>query len=139
MITTPADERLVVEPTSWRQVVRGTVPIRAKVWGGARITNAWFRVDEGEFLPMRPLRGSALWEAEWASETVPDGIHTIEVVARDAARTSASDKIRVVVRQSGAYTPPARAKRDQDNTIGAWLERGIVGTQLGPNKNGRKW
>ena len=25
------------------------------------------------------------------------------------------------------------------NTIGAWPERHLFGTQLGPNRNGRKW
>jgi hypothetical protein len=25
------------------------------------------------------------------------------------------------------------------NTIEAWLDHGLLGTQLGPNKNGRKW
>jgi hypothetical protein len=32
-----------------------------------------------------------------------------------------------------------RAERDQDNAISAWPEHGLLGTQLGPNKNGRKW
>lgn len=32
-----------------------------------------------------------------------------------------------------------RAERDQDNALEAWPEHGLRGTQLGPNKNGRKW
>jgi 3',5'-cyclic-AMP phosphodiesterase len=28
---------------------------------------------------------------------------------------------------------------DQNNAVGEWKERGILGNQLGPNKNGRKW
>ena len=32
-----------------------------------------------------------------------------------------------------------RAERDQDNALEAWPERGLLGTQLGPNKNGRQW
>jgi hypothetical protein len=30
-------------------------------------------------------------------------------------------------------------QRDQDNALVAWPEHGLLGTQLGPNKNGKKW
>lgn len=33
----------------------------------------------------------------------------------------------------------ARPQRDPDYAIGAWPECGILGTQMGPDKNGRKW
>ena len=29
--------------------------------------------------------------------------------------------------------------RDQNNALEAWHEHGLLGTQLGPNKNGKKW
>ena len=32
-----------------------------------------------------------------------------------------------------------RLERDQDNALEAWPEHGLLGTQLGPNKNGKKW
>jgi 3',5'-cyclic-AMP phosphodiesterase len=41
--------------------------------------------------------------------------------------------------QSGHYQAPPRRPGDDGNTIGAYPEKGIFGTQLGPNKNGRKW
>ena len=28
---------------------------------------------------------------------------------------------------------------DQDNALEAWPEHGLLGTQLGPNRNGKKW
>ena len=28
---------------------------------------------------------------------------------------------------------------DQDNALEAWPERGLLATQLGPNRNGKKW
>jgi hypothetical protein len=31
------------------------------------------------------------------------------------------------------------ALNDQDNALGTWQEHGPLGTQLGPNKNGKKW
>jgi hypothetical protein len=29
--------------------------------------------------------------------------------------------------------------RDRDNALAVWPEHGLHGTQLGPNKNGKKW
>ena len=34
--------------------------------------------------------------------------------------------------------PELRPGLDGDRVAGAWPERGILGTQLGPNKNGRR-
>ncbi len=44
--------------------------------------------------------------------------------------------IRVVI---GEPEERERAERDQDNALEAWPEHGLLGTQLGPNKNGKKW
>jgi hypothetical protein len=30
-------------------------------------------------------------------------------------------------------------QRDLDNVLAAWPEHGLLGTQFGPNKNGKKW
>lgn len=38
-----------------------------------------------------------------------------------------------------ALQTPAGSPIDEENAIGAWKERDILGTQLGPNKNGKKW
>jgi Icc protein len=51
----------------------------------------------------------------------------------------AVDRISVLTSQSGHYHAPARKGGDSVNAIGTYLEKGILGTQLGPNKNGRKW
>jgi hypothetical protein len=39
----------------------------------------------------------------------------------------------------GSPTELERVGRDQDNALEAWPEHGLLGTQLGPNKNGKKW
>lgn len=44
------------------------------------------------------------------------------------------DRVRL---QSSENTPVAA--RDQNNTMGARVERGIPSTQLGPEGNSRKW
>jgi 3',5'-cyclic-AMP phosphodiesterase len=45
----------------------------------------------------------------------------------------------VLASQSGRYQEPARQPGDNANAIGAYPDKGIPGTPLGPNKNGRKW
>lgn len=38
------------------------------------------------------------------------------------------------------HAQPWRAADGSDrDRVGAWPERGILGTQLGPNRNGRRW
>jgi hypothetical protein len=32
-----------------------------------------------------------------------------------------------------------RVDRDQDNVLMTWPEHGLLGTQLAPNKKGKKW
>ena len=46
------------------------------------------------------------------------------------------DEVRVLV---GLDRPAhERAERDEDNTLDAWPEHGLFGTQLGTNKNGKE-
>jgi Icc protein len=47
---------------------------------------------------------------------------------------------RITIRfHKGRFHIARPALADQNNCVGEWKERGILGTQLGPNKNGRKW
>jgi|GEM_PF-4521089 len=68
--------------------------------------------------------------------TPHEGVYCLLVSVEDARRTVATDKIRVA---SGNPARRERAERDQDNALEAWPEHGLPGTQLGPNKNGKKW
>ena len=68
--------------------------------------------------------------------SLPPGLHPLEVHAEDAAGTTLRNSIRLAL---GPQPLPVFREKDQDNAIGAWPERGLLGTQLGPNKNGRKW
>jgi Icc protein len=138
MITTPSDQRLIFDPTSPDQVVRGVISIRAKALSTQAITSCKLRFAHEE-LAMRQLPDSRVWTTDVDTGELVDGSHLMQVVCNDAAGRTASDVIRVYLNQSGRYEEPLRRPRDQDNASGPWLERGILGTQLGPNKNGRKW
>jgi hypothetical protein len=55
----------------------------------------------------------------------------------DSAGNSDAETIRVA---SGSYrTPQRKADGSDADAVGAWPEKLIVGTQLGPNRNGKKW
>jgi len=138
MITTPSDQRLISDPTSSDQVVRGVISIRARAWSTQPITSCKLRFSHTE-LAMRQVPNSRVWTTDVDTTELVDGSHLMQVVCRDAAGRTASDVIRLYLNQSGRYEEPLRRPRDQDNASGPWLERGILGTQLGPNKNGRKW
>jgi hypothetical protein len=133
MITSPADRALITRPGSPAHVVRGTIPIRAKVFGQCQGAVASLSIDNG---PAQPMEfNSGIWQYNWNSASVSDGIHQIAIRLHN---NHASDEILVLVNQAGLYSPPARSPIDYENTIGAYLSKGILGTQLGPNENGTK-
>jgi 3',5'-cyclic-AMP phosphodiesterase len=50
------------------------------------------------------------------------------------------ETIEILIDRPDADVPARRFADGSDrNAIGARLEKGILGTQLGPNRNGRKW
>lgn len=83
---------------------------------------------------MKRLGHSNVWEADLP--TPGEGTDPLKVSFKDAHGEVASDEIRLAVRQR---TERKLEERDQDNALEAWPEHGLLGTQLGPNKNGKKW
>ncbi|WP_428485588.1 hypothetical protein [Rhodopila sp.] len=130
LIARPADRRLV---TGAGQTVGGASLMRVKVIGDAPIEVVEVRLDDGKWVPMVPVPGaSALWEAPC------DGLgEGVSVRARDARSRGDQDRVHPA---RPDWTPPERVAdgSDQDR-IDAWPEKGILNTQLGPNRNGRKW
>lgn len=136
MMTSPADQQLITKPHSPQQVLRGVVPIRAKVWGSPPVQTMTYSVDGS---PARPLQfGHGHWEGEWNSAEVPDGTHRLSVQATTEKGGTAGDSLSILVSQSGYYEAPPRSAIDYENAIGPYEEKSILGTQLGPNENGTK-
>jgi Icc protein len=135
-ITSPGDYRLIVDAANPAQVVRGKVGVRARVWGEG-IKHLTMALDGN---PVRALTatGGCTWGTDWDSAQVADGMHVLSVTAT-AAASQTTDNIRILVNQRGSYTPPVRHSVDYENTLGAWPDKDILGTQLGPNENGRHW
>ncbi len=137
MVTSPADERLIIDPGSASQVVRGPLQVRARVWGSS-VQSVTLTVGEGEPGPMAKLDGST-WGREWDPRQLEDGGYELTVTAWDGEARQANDRIVVRVNRSGTYDPAGRREPDYENAIGAWPEKHILGTQLGPNENGHPW
>jgi hypothetical protein len=138
MITQPADERLVTRRESPHHVARPTMTVRVKAWSDRELLRGCAAIGDQK-VALEQIAGSALWHANLDTERLLDGVYSLAVNMTDTDGKPGEDVIRVVVDSSGQYKPAVRASRDNDNAIGAWLEHGILGTQLGPNKNGKKW
>lgn len=137
MITSPSDERLIVDRSSPAQVVRGEITIHARVWGG-EIETVTLSVDDGNMKTMKAI-DDCTWSTSWDSTRHPDGSHVVTVAARTLDDRTGSDRIAIRVHQQGRYQAPVRHPVDYENAIGEWPEKHILGTQLGPNENGRHW
>ncbi|MBV9748264.1 MAG: metallophosphoesterase [Acetobacteraceae bacterium] len=130
LITRPVDRRLATE----RNAPAPAAPVRALVVGDAPIESVEVRWDDGSSAPMRPERARPhLWTAP------PDAVGQgrVSVRARDALGRHDTDAVEPCFTR---WLPPARTRdgSDRDRT-GPWPEKGVVGSQLGPNRNGRKW
>lgn len=130
LITHPTDRRLVTEAS--RKC--GSAPIvRAKVFGDAPMTAVEIRVDNGTWMPMQPVPDEVtLWQAP-----VTAGASRVVVRARDA--NGRADEDQVEPAGAGWTAPKRQADGSDADRVGAWPERHIFDTQLGPNRNGRHW
>ena len=130
LVTRPADRRLATRASL---AADGALAVRAKMFGDAPIEAAEASLDDGEWLPMTPAPSEpGLWEARGSAP-----FRRVLVRARDA--NGRLDEDRVELADPG-WTPPERAGDGSDrDRIGAWPGKGILDTQLGPNRNGRKW
>lgn len=137
MITSPADQAFL---TSALGPVSGRVEVRARAWAGnGGVVHAACRVDDGPFYPMRRTDEAGPWRWQWDSTGFADGPHELTVRAETTLGRTGEDTITVRCNQAGRYDPLPRAEVDMENAIGAYPAKGLLGTRLGPNKNGHPW
>jgi Icc protein len=130
VITSPSDERLLTKSS---EVAQGSLKIRAKFWSKAEALEATADLY-GQTYAMKRVCNSLVWEAEVPAPH--GGTYPLKVSFKDENGTVASDQIRFAADQRSERK---FERRDQDNALEAWPEHGLLGTQLGPNKNGKKW
>ena len=126
VITSPCDERLA---TVLDETEQHDLKVRAKIWGDAKILNVEAMLGSAT-VQLAQIDRSNIWEGLVQRNSERE----LRVSATDAMGRRATDSILL----SGTQFR-RRCGRDQDNAVEAWPEHGILGTQLGPNKNGKKW
>lgn len=130
IITAPADRRLLRDADQSAGERRG---VRAIVFGHRPIRSVACQVDDGQWIAMTRASGERCWSADvsWPA----DSLVNLTVQAIDASGRLGQHAIEVPAR---AYVSPARVRDGSDaDSIGAWPQNGIFGTQLGPNRNGK--
>ena len=136
MITSPGDARLLT-PSGAPLETNAPLRIRAKLWGMRDVRQVQ-AVFQGRRVQLQPVKGSQVWQAELNVEKRQEGVSPLYVRAEDGEGKTAEDAIQVDI-GNGGIPESRRFSRDQDNCLPAWPEHGLLATQLGPNKNGRKW
>jgi Icc protein len=132
MITSPADHRLVTDVERPGHVVGRQFRVTARVFGASPVRDCRCRINDDPWMPLHldGLEWQGMYEA-------PPRQFTLTVEATDIAGTTGTDAIIVA---GAGYRPPNRIVDGSDaDALAAWPERHLLGTRLGPNRNGRKW
>ncbi len=133
MITSPSDRQLMIDGS---QVVHGMEIVRAKIWDDKGVASATYHVDNGQSLPLVRIGSTQMWNATFDSTKLSSGAHTITVNVRGAGGNTSQDTINVLVDQSGHTTLPSQSFGPSDNNIGAYTEKGLLGTAAGGGGRG---
>ncbi len=131
-ITHPQDERLVTDRSNL--LLAKEISVRVKTWVSGTFRSAYAQI--ADIQARLASQDGIMWEGKLDISGVPDGEHQLKAVAVREDGKECSSSIRLCV---GPMPEREFAEVDQENTIGEWKERGLLGTQLGPNKNGKKW
>lgn len=134
LITNPADRRLATDPADGNHAPRGRdCEVRASVLGAIATASCACFVDDGEPIAMQAI-GAARYAATIA---VPSHAKRLRVEAHAVDGSVGTETIDLA--DATHFTTDRHADGSDSDAIGAWPERGILGTQLGPNRNGRAW
>lgn len=131
-ITWPPDERLVTKHGT--STLPEQITVRVKTWAPEDFRSVSVVIDD---VPaVLASQDGLVWEGQLDMKGVPNGAHELKATAahKDGGERCSSIRLRV-----GPMPERDFAETDQGNAVGEWSERGILGTQLGPNKNGKKW
>lgn len=106
---------------------------RVLVLAETELERCEWQCDDGPWWPLEPL-GKGRYRGD---RPLPDGTRCLQVRVRDARGGEDSDRIDLAS-QPRAATAPGDWGSDRTH-LGEWQAKGVLGTQLGPNRNGRKW
>ena len=133
LITAPADRRLATDGGDPDHRPRALCEIRVSVLGNRPIVRVECGLDDDVGVAMRAVAPNRYL----AEIMLPSGPATIGVEAEDDLGQIGFESIEIGRRE---HLEVARIADGSDaDAIGAWEDRGILGSQLGPNRNGRQW
>ncbi|WP_336486681.1 metallophosphoesterase family protein [Methylobacterium nigriterrae] len=137
LITSPADRRLATAPRR----DDGRLEVRALVLSDEPPSAVHCRVDDGPWTEMTPPGTDRCYGA---SVPYPPGSRTLSVRAALPAWDGESPRgvdTDVIEPAGPDWVPPGRRGPPGSDafSLGRWLQKGLRGDQLGPNRNGRHW
>lgn len=132
MLTSPGDHRLQTDNPRKTPAARRRVSARG--WSSAPMVEGCFRVGDDSWQPMDGPDEVGAWEGWYDA---PKGRHSLAVRVTDSRGVSAGDAIEVADSHDVA-TERAADGSDADS-LDAWPDRHLLGTRLGPNRNGKQW
>ncbi|MDO7883923.1 metallophosphoesterase family protein [Hymenobacter cheonanensis] len=131
LITAPADYRLLRHAS---QAVGRQFTIRAIVLGANAVASVQYQLAGGSWQPMQ-RDAAGVWQAAAACPAGATLPLSLIVEARDATGRPGRHQVQLA---PAPYQPPPRPGAGSDAArLGAWEDNGILGTQLGPNRNAK--
>ena len=133
LITAPADRRLATDPDDRDHVPGQTCEIRVSVLHAKPIRSCSCRIGDGAMMPMTRVA-----DGRYVLTVSLDADATRIVV--EAENDQGAIGLETIDIATSSHLDITRHANGTDaDAIGAWEARGIMGTQLGPNRNGKKW
>ena len=133
LITTPTDRRLATDSEDKSHWPQGECEVRVSVLGANPITSCRCGFDGHDMRPMQSA-GDGRYSL---TLSIPDDTRVLAVEAEDSTGAIGREHIELATQDDLAAN--RHADGSDADAIEAWEERGIFGTQLGPNRNGKKW
>ncbi len=134
LITQPCDIRLLTKRCMEHRA-KETMQVAARVFSSHEVLTCEAKVDAGQWVSLTEDTGRpCCW---FGHITPPD--RDFELIVR-AADDAGETNLESIIVASTKHQPVDRVNDGSDaNVIFPWHANGLLGTQLGPNKNGRKW
>ena len=134
LITSPADRHLAIDPADASHAPRGTTTdVRVTVLGAQTIVACTCSVDGAPAIPLHAVAPRHYA----ATVAIPADAQSLVVEARADDGSVGSERIEFA--DPAHFSAARHADGSDADAVDAWPERGILGTQLGPNRNGRRW
>jgi Icc protein len=133
VITQPEDERLMTHRSAQTEHPKAFA-VSVKTWSREPIREVSVAIEDIRMT--LSSNDGLLWRGNLDLHALSNGPHELKATATDTKNNKLTSSVRL---RTGPLPKREFADVDYENAIGEWCDRGLLGTQLGPNKNGKKW